>query len=83
MFLSLKNNIQVLDFCENLEESNKIMENRCREFIEENEGKKKWDYAFIENLENYSKLKNGYYFLIGLNPDFLNSSTILFKVERI
>lgn len=57
------NNFKPLDFSETSDEALKILEEIAKEFIVDNEGKKKWDSVFIEDKTDINKLKDGYYFI--------------------
>lgn len=55
--------VEPLAFSETKEEALNKMEISARNFIIEYEGLKKWEYIFIDNKTDISKLKDGYYFM--------------------
>lgn len=57
------NSIKPLDFSETSDDAIKILEDIAKEFIIENEGRKKWDNVFIEENTDLDKLKDGLYFI--------------------
>ena len=60
---NLNDNIRLLDFSETSEDAYELLEEHAKEFINEYEGKKKWDSVFIDEKTECNKLKDGYYFI--------------------
>ncbi|ARF08776.1 hypothetical protein Catovirus_1_826 [Catovirus CTV1] len=57
------NTIKPLDFSDTSDEAYKLLEDNAREFIIEHEGKKKWEFAFIDDKVEIDKLKDGFYLI--------------------
>jgi hypothetical protein len=62
-FLDISNNIKILGFARNIDESIKKLNESIKNFIIENEGIKKLDIMFITEETKKEDIKDGYYLI--------------------